>query len=112
MRKRGKFYESIVCEYLEKRGYRIIYRNYQCSRSEIDIIALDGNIIVFIEVKGAKDISFGYPAYKVDTRKLNKIKDCIKEFLNKQKHPVAGCRIDVLIVVGDTIEHIKDVHLF
>ncbi len=112
MRKRGRFYEDKACEYLEKIGYKIIFRNYRCSRSEIDIIAVDGEVIVFIEVKGARNLSYGYPAYKVDSRKIRKIKECINEFFYKEKHPARGCRIDILTVVGDEIDHIKDVHLF
>ncbi len=111
MRKRGRLYEDIACDYLRSIGYKVIYRNYMCSYSEIDIIALDGDIIVFVEVKGANSLYFGHPALKVTSGKLKKIRECIKEFFNRERHPSRGCRIDVITIVGNRVEHIKDINL-
>jgi putative endonuclease len=49
---KGKGFEDIACEYLTSLGYRILHRNFYCRGGEIDIIALDGDVLVFVEVKG------------------------------------------------------------
>ncbi len=112
MRKRGRYYESLACKFLEERDYKIVERNFKCSRYEIDIVALDGDTLVFVEVKGAKNTEFGHPALKVDGVKLRRIRECASEYLSKAKHPFRGCRIDVIAIVGERIEHIKGVPLF
>lgn len=48
----GKRYEDLACEYLKENGYRIIARNVAYRFGEIDIVALEGKILVFVEVKG------------------------------------------------------------
>jgi putative endonuclease len=49
--KKGRCFEDIACEYLTNLGYRILHRNFYCRGGEIDIIALDGDVLVFVEVK-------------------------------------------------------------
>ncbi len=69
----GDFGEQTVCEYLEKKGYKIIKRNFYCRVGELDIIALDGATIVFVEVKTRKSANFGRAAEYVDYKKQQKI---------------------------------------
>ncbi len=73
MRKIGDFGEKVAVEYLEKKGYKIIKQNYFCRIGELDIIALDGDAIVFVEVKTRKSASFGRAGEYVDYKKQQKI---------------------------------------
>ena len=66
---KGRFGEEKVCEYLIKRGYSIIARNYRIKGGEIDIIAENGDYIAFVEVKTRKPDSMVTGFEAVDRRK-------------------------------------------
>ena len=69
----GVFGEDAACEYLKKRGYRILGRNYACRQGEVDIIARKGRYIVFAEVKLRKNAGFGAAAEFVTAAKQRRI---------------------------------------
>src|SRR5437870_61274 len=58
---RGTGGEEAACAHLEALGYRILTRNYRCRQGEIDIIALDGEVLVFVEVKTRSPSAYGSP---------------------------------------------------
>jgi len=112
MKALGSKGEDLAIQFLKKKGYRIIKRNYKTSVGEIDIIARDGNTIVFVEVKTRTNDSFGYPFEAVNKKKRHKLKNLALLYLKRQvkESPV---RFDVLsIFYADgrerKIEHIKD----
>ena len=70
----GKEGEALAVSFCRKKGYRILEKNYRTVFGEIDIIARDGEMIVFIEVKTRTDDTFGYPFEAVDARKREKIR--------------------------------------
>jgi len=105
--KKGRCFEDIACEYLANLGYRILHRNFYCRGGEIDIIALDGDVLVFVEVKGTTtELN---PAERIDYRKLQRIYKCAEEFLLKT--PAQECRVDAILVEGGRIVHLKNVSL-
>jgi len=61
--------EQIACKFLKKRGYKVIEKNYKCKYGEIDIIAVEKNVLCFIEVKSRRSIEYGLPEEYVDKRK-------------------------------------------
>lgn len=69
----GKSGEDLAKEYLISNGYRILLTNYRNKIGEIDIIAMDKDILVFVEVKTRTSISYGYAFEAVDYRKQRKI---------------------------------------
>lgn len=69
----GNFGEDKAAEFLEKSGITVIKRNYHARVGEIDIIAKDGDTIVFLEVKTRLSKDYGTPAEFVDFRKQEKI---------------------------------------
>ena len=112
MKTLGNEDEDLAVLFLRKKGYRIISRNYKNSVGEIDIIAQDGETVVFVEVKTRTNYSFGYPFESVHRRKRQKLKNLALLYLKKQRKefPV---RFDVLsITCADNgsrqIEHIQD----
>ena len=104
--KKGKHYEELACNYLRSIGYKILRRNYHCRFGEIDIIALDGNRLVFVEVKGSKVCD---PAERIDKRKMERLKICMEKFLGDVEYQEVS--FEVVLFVDDKIEHIRDIFL-
>lgn len=71
----------MVAVFLEQQGYRIIEQNYYSSRGEIDIIAMDGEYLCFIEVKYRKDLRNGSPEEAVTWRKQKRITDTARYYM-------------------------------
>ncbi len=108
-RQLGTDYETKACNYLESEGYVIIERNFRTYRGEIDIIASDGETLVFTEVKFRAKNSFGYSAEAVNVHKQNIIYKVAEGYL--KLHPQFGnrpCRFDVIAFDGNEITHIKN----
>ena len=72
-RKEGAYYENLVAEYLKTQGYEILEKNYRCRIGEIDLIAKEGETLVFVEVKYRRDDKMGNPKEAVDRKKQKKI---------------------------------------
>ena len=69
MKQVGSKGEDLAAEFLKDKGYRIIGRNYKTPIGELDIIAKDGETLVFVEVKTRSSNAFGYPFEAVGSRK-------------------------------------------
>jgi putative endonuclease len=112
MKALGSKGEDIASKFLKRNGYRIIARNYTTPLGEIDIVAKDGDTIVFIEVKTRTSNAFGFPFESVTRRKKQKLKNLALLYLKKHRHEAAA-RFDVISISSDNgitmdIEHIKD----
>lgn len=107
-RKIGAQHEQKAGAYLEEKGYEILEFNYRCRQGEIDIIAKDGEYLVFCEVKYRSGLGAGYPAEAVDYKKQRTISRCALFYLTKQKLLDAPCRFDVISMSGNQIEHIEN----
>lgn len=84
---------------LKKHGYRIIERNYRCTRGEIDIIARDGDTIAFVEVKTRSSEDFGGPKYSVDKRKQRKLTEVAEHYIAERGVKETDLRFDVVSIV-------------
>ncbi|MBF0566634.1 MAG: YraN family protein [Nitrospirae bacterium] len=108
----GKRGESLALKYLKKVGYRIVVTNYKNRVGEIDLVAKDGEVLVFVEVKTRRNDSFGEPFEAVGYRKKKKIMDTATCYL-KELHELPPVRFDVISVTLDggksEILHLKDV---
>ena len=95
--------------YLVKQGYIIIENNYHSKIGEIDIIAKQGEEIVFVEVKTRSSDKFGKPSEAVNFQKQFKIKKTAEVFLLKSKKYYSKVRFDVIEVYPDEkIVHLKN----
>ena len=81
----GKAYEEKAAAFLESRGYEILERNFSSPGGEIDLIARDGQYLVFVEVKLRKSDRFAAAAEYVDRRKQERIKSTAQMWLST--HP-------------------------
>lgn len=106
--------ESLATNALENKGYEILKRNFRNKFGEIDIIAKDKNILVFVEVKTKKGIEFGLPEEMINAYKLRKVQKMAEVYLNGKILP---CRIDVVaIILSETnellsLKHYENVYI-
>ena len=110
----GKFGEDFATSYLRREGYAIIHRNFKARYGEIDIIALYGEITVFVEVKTRSDRSFGSPEEAVTPRKLHEVVETADFFMSIHKELPRSMRIDVIAIETDgtkvlSFNHIQNV---
>jgi putative endonuclease len=115
----GDLGESMGASYLERKGYRILTRNFKRKTGEIDIVAEDaaGMTLVFVEVKARHSLKYGRPSEAVDVRKMKHIKKTASLYLisgvgAERLYMYSGIRFDVIeiLVLGDDIQivHIED----
>jgi putative endonuclease len=108
----GKLGEDLAVAYLQKAGYRILAQNYRCLYGEVDIIALDGDVIVFIEVKSRKSERFGQPQEAVGLEKQKKLSRISLHYLQQKRLENRNARFDVMAVKllpdGTRIELIRN----
>ncbi|GBU28786.1 hypothetical protein R84B8_02348 [Treponema sp. R8-4-B8] len=95
----GKVGEEKAAAALETAGMKIIDKNYRSKTGEIDIIALDGETIVFVEVKTWSSLGMEDLQYSIDNKKQNKIIKTAKYFLSEnRKYSNMAIRFDVIFV--------------
>ena len=104
----GRAGEQRACEFLRKKGFKIIVANYKTFVGEIDIIAEDAGTLVFIEVKTRMDDAFGAPSEAVNRKKQEKYLKVASEYLQKNKKNDSPCRFDVIEIQDGEINHIID----
>ena len=95
----GKRGEDVACEELQKRGYVILDRRFRTRRGELDIVARDGAVVVFVEVKARTDSSFGAPFESITWQKRRRLGQMAAAYLFQKKLGGAPCRFDVVAVV-------------
>ena len=90
--------ERAALRFLKQLGYRILARNYTCPIGEIDIIAVDGKCVVFVEVRSTESTDANQPATSVDTRKQQRLTRLAMLYLQKKRMLDQQARFDVLTV--------------
>lgn len=97
----GELGETLACEELERRGYAILARRYRRRSGEIDIVALDGETLVFVEVKTRAGSTFGSGAEAVNGLKQRRMTRLACDFIARHGFADRSCRFDVVaIAVG------------
>lgn len=92
--------------YLLQKGYKILAANYKTTIGEIDLIASDNGVIVFVEVKARTRADFGQPIEAVTPTKVRKIVTVAKQYLlSRGIYENAEVRFDVIECLGDAYRH-------
>jgi putative endonuclease len=111
-RKQGKTGEDLAARYLEQSGLRILERNFRFERGEIDLIAEDGEELVFVEVKARQSNIFGAPEDAVTDKKQEQVHTVADGYLFKHDIDNRPCRFDVVAIEFRNgraeIRHIRD----
>ena len=94
----GAFGERLAAAHLEAKGYRIRARNFRCREGEIDIVAEDGDCLVFVEVRTRRGDAFGTPAESVTVAKERRLLTVARAYLQEHPDLPPNQRIDVVAI--------------
>lgn len=104
----GEKGELLAQEFLKKKNYTILFTNWRHKHAEIDIIAQDGTVIVFVEVKARKNNAFGHPESFVDKHKMKKMHEAADAYI-EQTDWQGELRFDIIAIEnGRDITHFED----
>ena len=98
-KKLGELGEELAISYLKKNGYEIKERNFRVKAGEVDIIAVDNDVLVFVEVKTRSSVAFGIPAEAVTYRKQQQISKVALVYINNHQLHNCDARFDVVSVL-------------
>lgn len=110
----GKAGEEAAVLHIQKKGMKVLERNFRCRLGELDIIARDGRYIVFVEVRTVKSLFFGTPQESVGAKKKRKLRLLAQYYIKLRNLGDVPVRIDVIAVTGAPgggimkIEHIPN----
>jgi putative endonuclease len=96
----GREAELRAARFLESQGVRIIEKNYRVKSGEIDIVAQDATMLIFVEVRWRRNHSYGGAIESLSTRKLKRMHRAASTYLQHHRCTLP-CRLDVLCQVGE-----------
>lgn len=110
----GKRGEAIAAHYLWGAGYEIVERNWRCPQGEIDLVARDGDELVFVEVKTRSSVLFGHPLESITIAKLARLRRLAAAWCQAHPGKHDRIRIDAVAVVAPPrgefeIDHVRRV---
>ncbi len=97
----GEWGEDLAVKCLRAKKYRILGRRVRIGRGEIDIVARDGEQLVFVEVKARATAKEGRPAEAVNYRKRRLLAQSGMRYISRMRHAVTSYRFDIVEVVGN-----------
>ena len=101
----GELGELAAAKYLKKEKYKVVDRNVHLSDGELDIVAVDGRTIVFVEVKTRQTANKGEPGEAVDVTKQKKIIQAATEYLNRESLNDQKSRYDIISITWTDLSH-------
>ena len=107
----GRYGEDLAEASLVALGYVIEERNWRCPQGELDIVAWDGDVLVFVEVKTRSSGAFGTAAEAVTHAKMVRLRRAASRWLIERRPPFAATRFDVVTVTtsrtaAPVVEHL------
>ena len=105
----GKWGEGVAVRFLQEKGYVLMATNYRCRWGEVDIVAQDGDDLVFVEVRTRRGVEFGTPEESVTAAKARKLVATAQEFLQEHDQVHAGWRIDLVAIRLDGDRRVHDI---
>lgn len=109
----GQASETRAEQFLRKKGYRILARNLRTTLGELDLVAEDAGVVVFVEVKARATEAFGGALLAVDRRKRAKLVRLAAQYLAERHWTDRPCRFDVVLVQGQEpgglrVDHVEN----
>jgi len=98
----GSIGERAATRFLKKHGFRILQRNYRCPLGEIDIVAAEKDVLVFVEVKTRRSHEYGEPLESVPAAKQRQIRRTAQHYVSRHGLDDLDARFDIVgITLGD-----------
>jgi putative endonuclease len=106
----GRRGEDLAHRYLRKNGYIVVARNWRPPQGggEIDLIAWEGGVLVFVEVKARLSADWSAPERDIDHEKILALRRAARDYIRRAEADASTARFDVLSIVGETIEHLEE----
>lgn len=94
----GNRSENAAARFLRRQGFRVLQRNWTCSHGELDLVAMEGDCIVFVEVRSTESSDVQGPAESVDQRKQTRLTQLALHYLSQNRLLNQPARFDVLLI--------------
>ena len=110
----GRYGEDVAARFLAEAGLVVLERNWRCELGEVDIVAREGDVLVFCEVKTRSGTVYGTPLEAVTARKAARLRRLASRWLAERPVRPATVRIDVVGVLRPArgaaqVEHVREV---
>jgi putative endonuclease len=110
--KLGALGEEAAADLLRKQGFRIVAQNHRCRLGEVDLVAENAELLVFVEVRTRRTAAFGGPEETVNFRKQRRVIAAARDWLAQRRGPAKAMRFDVVAVVdgpgGPSLTHFEN----
>ena len=93
----GQTGEAIAGHYVVRAGWSVVERNFRCQYGEIDLVARDGNELVFVEVRTRRGDSFGTPEESITAAKQRRMAECALAYV-QERGVLTGWRVDLIAI--------------
>ncbi len=97
----GDLAEDLALAYLERQGFVLEQRNFNCRYGEIDLLMWDQNYLVFVEVRYRASMNYGGALESIDHFKQSKLRRAAEFYLVNTKRNDCACRFDILCITGN-----------
>ncbi len=105
----GRAAETHALAWLRRQGLTLLEANYRCRAGELDLIMLEGDILVFVEVRSRRNAAFGSAAESVTASKQRKLLTAARHYLQyHEQHAGKAQRFDVIAITNGDMEWIKN----
>ena len=105
---RGAAAEAEAVQLLVRKGYRIVERNFRVPGGELDVVAYDGDVLCFVEVRSRADASHGAAVEAIDRRKQKQVARVAMHYIGLRNPAFQRSRFDVVAITGDDLQLIQD----
>jgi putative endonuclease len=106
----GRQGEEMAASYLQEKGYRVIERNWRCPIGELDLVAVDGDVLVFVEVRTRSGVRFGLAEESITPAKQSRLIELAESYLQEKSLSAQLWRIDVIAMqMGSGLPQVKHI---
>ena len=107
----GRWGEDLAGRFLQDAGFQILETNYRCARGEVDIVAHDGDEVVFVEVRTRRGTEFGTPEESVTAAKAQRLIATAQHYIQERSGgPETSWRIDLVSIHLDRSGRLEDIN--